>query len=141
MADASEQTELYDVSDRELIFGAILDILDESETSWETPDTDCREAVQISSRCTDLALFSLVGPTVERNGDRGRPRLEIPEDVLISLRSLGLPWTEIARMLLVARWTLRRRVVEYGLQDVTGYSPLTDEQLDNIVTQFKYFNI
>ena len=78
---------------------------------------------------------------MERNGDRGRPRLEIPEDVLISLRSLGLPWTEIARMLLVACWTLRRRVVEYGLQDVTGYSPLTDEQLDNIVTQFMYFNI
>ena len=104
-------------------FGVILDVLDESETLWETPDTDCREAVQISSRCTDLALYSLVGPTVERNGDRGRPRLEIPEDVLINLRSLGLLWTEIARMLLASRWTLRHRVVEYGLQDVTGYSP------------------
>ena len=90
MEDAGERTELYDVSDWELFFGAILDVLDESETLWETPDTDCREAVQISSRCTDLALYSLVGPTVERNGDRGRPRLEIPEDVLINLRSLGL---------------------------------------------------
>ena len=29
-------------------FGAILDVLDESETLWETPDTDCREAVHIS---------------------------------------------------------------------------------------------
>ena len=37
-------------------FGAILD---ESETLWETPDTDCREAVHISSRCTDLARASL----------------------------------------------------------------------------------
>ena len=85
--------------------------------------------------------LALVGPAVERNGDRGRPRLEIPEDVLINLRSLGSPWTEIARMLLLSRWTLRRCVVEYGLQDVTGYSPLIDEQLDNIVTQFMYFNI
>ena len=83
--------------------------------------------------CTELALYSLVGPTVEKNG---QPRLAIPEDVLINLRSLDLPFTEIARMLLVSRWTLRRRVMEYGLQDVTGYSPLTDEQLDNIVTQF-----
>ena len=32
-------------------------------------------------------------------------------------------------------------MVEWGLQDVTGYSSLTDEQLDNIVTQFMYFNI
>ena len=44
--------------------------------------------------------------------------------------------TEIARMLLVSRWTLRRRVVEYGLQEVTGFSPLSDEQLDNTVRQF-----
>lgn len=62
--------------------------------------------------CTELALYSLLGPTVEKNGDRGRPRLEIPEDVLINLRSLGLPWTGIARMLLVSRWTLRHCVVE-----------------------------
>ena len=120
-------------------FGVILDVLNESKTLWETPDTDCREAVQISSRCTDLARYSLVGPTVERNGDRGRPRLEIPEDGLINLRSLDLPWTEIARILLVSRWTLRCRVVEYGLRDVTGYTPLTDEQLDNNV--FQYINV
>ena len=88
------------------------------------------------STCTDLALYSLVGPKVERNGDRGRPRLDVPEDVLLNLRSLGLCWTEIARMLLVSRWTLRRRVVEYGLQEVTGFSPLSDEQLDNTVRQF-----
>ena len=71
--------------------------------------------------CTELALYSLVGPTVEKNG---QPRLAIPEDVLINLPSLDLPFTEIARMLLVSRWTLRRRVMEHGLQDVTGYSPL-----------------
>ena len=39
-------------------------------------------------------------------------------------------------MLLVSRWTLRRRVVEYGLQDVTGFSNITDEQLDNIIRCF-----
>ena len=36
------------------------------------------------STCTDLALNSLVGPKVERNGVKGRPRLDIPEDVLRS---------------------------------------------------------
>ena len=33
------------------------------------------------STCTDLALYSLAGPKVERNG--GRPRLNVPEDVLL----------------------------------------------------------
>ena len=57
------------------------------------------------STCTDIALYLLVGSKVERNGDRGRPRFDIPEDVLLNLRLLGLCWTEIARMLLVSRWT------------------------------------
>lgn len=73
---------------------------------------------------------------MERNGDRGRLRLDVPEDVLLNLRSLGLCWTEITRILLVSHWTLQWRVAEDGLQEVTGFSPLSDEQLDNTVRQF-----
>ena len=39
-------------------------------------------------------------------------------------------------MLLVSRWTLRRRVVEFGLDRTTGFSEISNEQLDSIVTQF-----
>eukprot|EP00794_Sanderia_malayensis_P013450 gene13450-14831_t len=39
-------------------------------------------------------------------------------------------------MLLVSRWTIRRRVVKFGLQDVTGYSHISDEELDTKVSQF-----
>ena len=38
-------------------------------------------------------------------------------------------------MLLVSRWTIRRRVVEFVLQDVTGYSHISDEELDAKVGQ------
>ena len=34
-------------------------------------------------------LYSIVGPKVERNGDRGRPRLDILEEVLVSERNAG----------------------------------------------------
>ena len=34
-------------------------------------------------------LYSIVGPKVERNGDRGRPWLDILEDVLVSERNAG----------------------------------------------------
>ena len=57
----------------------------------------------------------------------------ISEDMLLHLRSLGLTWTKIAKMLLVLRWELRRRVVEYGLQEITGFSATCDEKLDIIV--------
>ena len=44
MADASERC---DQSGWERFFGAMVDVLDESEAMWESPDPDCREAVQI----------------------------------------------------------------------------------------------
>jgi len=43
MLPSGEQPE----SNWELFFGAAVDLLDECETSWETNDSDCREAVQI----------------------------------------------------------------------------------------------
>ena len=39
-------------------------------------------------------------------------------------------------MLLVSRWTIRRRVVEYGLEETTGFFALSDEQIDFYVKQF-----
>lgn len=71
-------------------------------------------------------------PKVERSGRPGRPRFEISEDVLLELRS----WKQVADMLLVSRCTIRRRVVEYGLQETTGFSALSDEQIDFYVKQF-----
>lgn len=64
-------------------------------------------------------------PKVERRGRSGRPRFEISEDVLLELRSYGFTWKQVADMLLVSR----RRVVEYGLQETTRFSALSDEQI------------
>jgi len=93
-------------------------------------------ATQTCSPCSNLAIYSLEIPKVERSGRPGRPKFEISEDVLLELRSYGFTWTQIADMLLVSRWTIRRRVVEYGLQETTGFSALSDEQIDSYVKQF-----
>ena len=89
-----------------------------------------------SSNCTNLAVYSLTTPEVLRSGSVGRPRYSISEEVLLHLRSSGFTWTKIAQMLLVSRWTLRRRVVEYGLEEITGFSMIWDEELDNLVERF-----
>ena len=39
-------------------------------------------------------------------------------------------------MLGVSRWTICRRVKEYGLQDMTGLSPISDDELDSILQQY-----
>ena len=89
-----------------------------------------RRETQTGSPCSNLAIYSLEMPKVERSGRPGRPRFEISEDVLLELRSYGFTWKQVADMLLVSRSTIRRRVVEYGLQETTGFSALSDEQID-----------
>ena len=95
-----------------------------------------RRETQTGSPCSNLAIYSLEMPKVERSDRPGRPRFEISEDVLLELRSYGFTWKQVADMLLVSRWTIRRRVVEYGLQETTGFSALSDEQIDFYAKQF-----
>ena len=89
-----------------------------------------------SLSCTELAIYTLETPEVVQSGNVGRPRYSIPEDVLLHLRSSGFTWTKIAEMLLVSRWTLRRRVMEFGIQEITEFSRISDEQLDGIISRF-----
>ena len=50
--------------------------------------------------------------------------------MLEELRELGFSWIKIAEMLGLSRWTIHRRVKEYGLQNMTGFHHLPDEELD-----------
>ena len=68
----------------------------------------------------------------ERIYNRGRPSIKIPMETLEELRGIGFTWTKIAQMLGVSRWTIHRRVVEYGLDDMKGFSQLSDAELDEI---------
>ena len=63
-------------------------------------------------------------------------RFEIDEDTLLHFRNLGFTWKDIARLLLVYRCTLWRRVRELGIAKKTGFSDITDEELDNIIRAF-----
>ena len=82
-----------------------------------------------STHCTNLAFYTLESPTVSRTNNVGRPKLEISEHVLLELRSLGFKWKQISDMLLVSRWTIRRRVVEFGIQETTGLLTLQMQNL------------
>ena len=57
-----------------------------------------------------LAVLSLSSPNRVVNGRVGRPKYDIKEETLIELRSLGFSWEDIARMLVVSRWTIHRRI-------------------------------
>ena len=53
---------------------------------------------------------------------------------MIELRSLGFSWEDISHMLLVSRWTVHRRVSDFGLNHLPRFSDVADEQLDSKVS-------
>ena len=66
----------------------------------------------------------------------GRPKLHIPRICLLQLRETGFSWIQVANMFMVSKWTILRRVNEFGLEDVKRFSDINDEELNNIVASF-----
>lgn len=90
-----------------------------------------------------LAIHSLTPTTVadlstSKNSDlkAGRPSFNIPSEILEELRGLGFTWIKIAEMLGVSRWTISKRVFTYGLQNLTEFSSISDDELDKLVEDF-----
>jgi hypothetical protein len=63
----------------------------------------------------------------------GRPSVNIPFELLEDLRGVGFTWEQIAKMFRISRWTVMRRVQSYGLQGLSRFSSITDEQIDGII--------
>jgi hypothetical protein len=55
-----------------------------------------------NTQCTSLAIYSLEKPPTVHTGLRGRPKLDVSENVILELRSLGFKWKDISDMLLVS---------------------------------------
>ena len=84
---------------------------------------------------TTLATSSITVRT--KNSEKpGRPSFEIPAEMLEELSTLGFSLTKIAELLGVSRWTVARRVEEYGLGDIKGFDYLADEELDKIISSY-----
>ena len=52
------------------------------------------------------------------------------------LRSPGFNWNKIARMLLVSHWTIQRRVAEFGLEHLSKFDEISDDEVDQKVRNF-----
>ena len=75
-------------------------------------------------------------PTVHK-GMSGRPRFDIPRNMLACLLEIRFTVPQIANILGVSVRTLRRRMSDYVLSVRDFYSALTDDQLDiQIQAQF-----
>ena len=78
-----------------------------------------------STPCTNIAVYILESPPVSRTNNIGKAKLEISE----------WKWKQTCDMLLVSRWAIRRRVVEFGIQETMDLPDITDAELDGLVQQ------
>lgn len=67
---------------------------------------------------------------------RGRPMISISEEHLSILLEHHFTNTAIARLFNVSPRTIRRRIVEYGLENEASYSDISDCELDIFTGQF-----
>ena len=81
---------------------------------------DVSRKIRGNSNGSTQAIFQTTKTILIGDGP-GRPKVDISQDILVYFRSLGPTWSYIADMFLESRWTIRRRVVEFGLSDVLGY--------------------
>ncbi|XP_020620344.1 uncharacterized protein LOC110058094 [Orbicella faveolata] len=82
-----------------------------------------------------VSLVDLGSRSVAHTSQPGRPKFVIAEERLENLRSLRCTWNQIVQMLRVSRWTIYRRVEEYGL-GCGRWSNISDDQLEEVIRGF-----
>lgn len=71
---------------------------------------------------------------------KGRPAICIPEEQLAMLLGYHFKVTDIARILMVSPRTIRRRIIQYGLENEASYSNISDDDLDSLSLNFVHHN-
>ena len=72
-----------------------------------------------------------------RSGERGRPRLVVPQTVLEYLIGNRFSVRQAALLLQVSASTVRRCMSQYGITVRSTYSCMSDIELDNLVTRLQ----
>ena len=72
------------------------------------------------------------------SGERGRPRLVIPQDILEFLIGSQFSVPQIAQLVQTSVSTVRRRMNEFGLSIRDTYSSINDEQLDWLISELQH---
>jgi len=70
-------------------------------------------------------------------GDRGRPRYNITRQQLEYFKQFAFKAVEMAAMLGVSEATVRRRLQDYDISLLDSFTPMSDEELDEVVKEIK----
>jgi len=86
---------------------------------------------------TDNRLAICHPAETNSNGTRGRPKLLISVEVILSLKQLNFKQQQMANLLSVSRWTISRRIKELNISNECGFASIEDDQLDFLISTFQ----
>ena len=119
------------LTDRDVELGEDRELL----TSLVKSFTQLRDTFLRHTRNRSASMCTILPVVTESNGC-GRPKYYIGRDTLDELHGVGFSWNSISKMLNVSRWTIRRRICEYGLDNLQRYSDLSDVEIDDIIKEY-----
>ena len=99
---------------------------------------DDEHIISFTSAIQDLGMIlsEAVDDMEMAHNSQGRPSIYIPRELLHFLKENNFKNTEIARMLLVSPKTISRRIHLYGLESLSEYSSIPDDQLFMLAADF-----
>ncbi|XP_036412609.1 uncharacterized protein LOC118797378 [Colossoma macropomum] len=123
-----------DIDYLEFVCSQELVLLSSVSAQVDVPQDVYNALAEVHQMACDLNNKEICITIEHEKGMNGRPKIGLSEDYTSQLLSLGLPVTCIARLLGVSRFTVHRRMAEWGLSVRASYSILTDEELDSLVS-------
>ncbi len=126
---------LWDTGDFD---GAIIQLETVSQSlAWVQPlFEDSANFMSLMSTVTDMISYLMDShDRCYRNNTTGRP-LNISKVQLSALLELEFTQVEIAKIFGCSSKTIHRRVLQFGLDQFTSYSAISDEKLDEVVLNF-----
>ena len=70
---------------------------------------------------------------VQSYGQKGRPKIIVPEEQLEFLVGLGFSTVNIASLIGVSESTIKRRLSDFGISIRCSYTQMTDKDLDGVI--------
>jgi Integrase core domain len=83
----------------------------------------------------DAAVPIALAPEFHQIPTGGRPQISLPWNTITRYRNLNYSWTAIASLLNIHPQTLNRYCIRYNFQDPKPYSTITNDELNNLVSQ------
>ena len=92
--------------------------------------------LSLSLANTLTSIYSSDVKVLEHGSGPERPKIHIPCEIIEDLSSIGFSWSKIAKVFSVSRWTVNRRAKEYNLEELQGFSDISNSELDNIIASY-----